>query len=89
MNGWRRSGGRWTAAPRGEGETAEEIDAVPVEAAIDDENVVAEEQEGGGENSDDGNGDNGEAGGVGMGRNWRRKWRKVMGRFELGEELHG
>lgn len=63
---------------------------MPVEAAIDDEDIVADEQESSGEDSDNGNGENGEAAGIGiMGRIWRWKWRKVGRRFDFGEGIHG
>lgn len=66
--------------------------AVPIEATIDDKDIVAEEQKGSSENSNNGNGNNGEAIGMRMDLIWEiwgRKWRKMLGRFDFGEEIHG
>lgn len=62
---------------------------MPVEATVDDEDIVAEEQEGSGENSNNGNGDNGEAGMGWIWEIWGRKWRNMLGSFDFGEEIHG
>lgn len=43
---------------------------MPVEAAFDDEDVVADEEDGGGEDADDGDGDDGEAGVGGVCQGW-------------------
>lgn len=59
---------------------------MPVEATVDDEDIVAEKQKSSDENSNNGNGDNGEAG---MGRIWRWEWRNMLGSFDFGEEIHG
>ena len=50
------------AASSGPGEPADDVGAVPVQAALYDEDVVAEEEDGSGDDSDNGDGQDGEAG---------------------------
>lgn len=57
---------------RGE-EAAEEVRARPAEAALDDEDVVADEEHGGGQNAQDGDGQDRKAG-DGSGGVWRWRW---------------